>query len=109
MSSEKERKFIFFGRNVEEIPCFKSSFMTGILSGLGIGLGTFLATSRVKRSADFGFYSFITITLVYWSYCRYKWSKDRFYYRQIQGGLQKAAVLEGTEKDPNVTIKLDEA
>ncbi|XP_054917064.1 uncharacterized protein l(3)87Df isoform X2 [Dermacentor andersoni] len=36
---------MFMGRNIEEIPCFRQVLITGILSGLGIGFGTFMLTS----------------------------------------------------------------
>ncbi|KAH7939677.1 hypothetical protein HPB52_015814 [Rhipicephalus sanguineus] len=42
----------FMGRNIEEIPCFRSSLMTGILSGLGIGIGTFFLTKTGEDCDD---------------------------------------------------------
>ncbi|XP_067138629.1 cytochrome c oxidase assembly protein COX20, mitochondrial [Centruroides vittatus] len=93
------RKFSLFGRNLAEVPCFKRCFTTGILSGLGVGTGYFLFTSRPKRSADLGVLTFTVVTLGYWFFCRYDYSKKRFQMAQLKKGLQTSVLLEGTEKD----------
>jgi cytochrome c oxidase assembly protein subunit 20 len=61
-----------FGRNVSDVPCFRESFMYGILGGVGVGLGFFLFTSRVRRAVDIAVYSYGGITVGTWSYCRYE-------------------------------------
>jgi len=38
---------MIFGRDVSKIPCFKESFLYGLLGGIGCGLVTFMATSLV--------------------------------------------------------------
>lgn len=99
MDDDDERKFVFFGRNLTEVPCFKRSFMTGILSGLGVGTGYFLFTSRVKRSSDLGVMTFTLVTLGFWIFCRYDYSRKRFKIAQLKHGLKTSVLLEGTEKD----------
>ncbi|XP_064489609.1 cytochrome c oxidase assembly protein COX20, mitochondrial-like [Ornithodoros turicata] len=89
---------MFMGRNINDIPCFKTVFQTGVISGLTLGLGTFMFTSRVKRATDIGFYSFVGITFFYWCYCRYQFSKDRFKYQQVQYAMRYGTQLEGTNK-----------
>uniref|UniRef100_A0A0K8RIV9 Cytochrome c oxidase assembly protein COX20, mitochondrial n=1 Tax=Ixodes ricinus TaxID=34613 RepID=A0A0K8RIV9_IXORI len=96
-----KKPVMFMGRNLEEIPCLKTVFQTSIVSGLGIGLATFMFTSRPKRAADAGFYSFVAITTFYWFYCRYQYSVQKFNYQKLQKYMKNAVVLEGTEHDPN--------
>lgn len=36
---EERKHFYLFGRDVSEIPCFRNSFLYGIGSGVGVGLG----------------------------------------------------------------------
>lgn len=92
---------MFMGRNLADIPCFKTVFQAGILSGLGIGLGTFMFTSRPKRAADAGVYSFVAITTFYWFYCRYQYSVRKFNYQRLEKYMKDAVLLEGTDQDPN--------
>ncbi|KAH8032321.1 hypothetical protein MRX96_041989 [Rhipicephalus microplus] len=99
IDEEPPRKpVMFMGRNIEEIPCFRSSLMTGILSGLGIGIGTFFLTSRPRRSTDAAVYSFAGITLLYWTYCRYQNSVRNFEYRRMQMEIQEGVALRGRRK-----------
>lgn len=86
------------GRNLSDIPCFKTVFQAGIVSGLALGLGTFMLTSRVKRATDVGFFSFVGITLSYWFYCRYQYSAEKFRYQGLQHAMRYGTVLEGTDK-----------
>ncbi|XP_037581098.1 cytochrome c oxidase assembly protein COX20, mitochondrial [Dermacentor silvarum] len=92
---------MFMGRNIEEIPCFRQVFITGILSGLGIGFGTFMLTSRPRRSADAAVYSFVGITMFYWFYCRYQFSVQNFEYRRLQREIQAAIVERGSDQKPD--------
>lgn len=61
-----------FGKDVSKIPCFRESFLNGILGGAVIGIGTFLKTSQPRRSCNNAMGSYVLITLFYWSYCRYE-------------------------------------
>ena len=56
----------YFGKELSEIPCFRNTFLYGILTGIGSGLGFFLFTSRTKRSCDVGVGSFVVTSLAYW-------------------------------------------
>lgn len=60
-----------FGRDVSQIPCFRESFLNGIIGGVAIGLGTFMRTSRPRQACNYAIGSQTLITLLYWSYCRY--------------------------------------
>lgn len=60
-----------FGRNVAEIPCFRSSFLYGIGGGFVGGAVSFLATSRTALSTNIGFATFFCGTIFYWVSCRY--------------------------------------
>lgn len=57
---------MFLGKDVSKIPCFRNSYLYGILGGFGMGLGHFMCTSRVLRSTHFGFGSFVVISSAYW-------------------------------------------
>ncbi len=39
--------FMMLGRNISEIPCFRSSMITGITGGMASGLAFFMATSKL--------------------------------------------------------------
>lgn len=59
-----------FGRDVSKIPCFRESFMYGISSGIVIGLGCFMSTSKPRLAQHVAIGSFMLITLSYWFHCR---------------------------------------
>lgn len=61
---------ILFGRDVSAIPCFRESFLYGIGSGVVIGLGAFMSTSKPRLATHVGVSSYIMITLSFWCYCR---------------------------------------
>jgi cytochrome c oxidase assembly protein subunit 20 len=84
---EQRKNLTIFGRNVSEMPCFRNSFLYGIGSGLGMGLGkfcqliynpiiyddvigTFMYTSRPAFSSHVAYGTFFSTTLFYWFYCR---------------------------------------
>lgn len=90
---------MIFGRNVAEIPCFRNSFLYGLSGGVGIGFCTFLGTSRPMLSSHTGFGSFMVITMSYWCFCRYQWSKQRFNAAQLKEAMKKHILEEGTGKD----------
>ncbi|KAJ6664761.1 hypothetical protein lerEdw1_006334, partial [Lerista edwardsae] len=86
--------------DVKNIPCARESVLYGSLGALTVGLGHFLATSRVRRSCDFGVGSFILTTLGCWVYCRYNNAKLRIQQRLIQEGMRNKILFESTEFDP---------
>ncbi|XP_002731569.1 cytochrome c oxidase assembly protein COX20, mitochondrial-like [Saccoglossus kowalevskii] len=84
-----------------KIPCSRTAFMTGVGSGLVIGLAHFMFTSRVKRSADVSVLSFGFITLGAWCVCRYDRARKRLQQKKIKENLQHGIKL---EKVNNVTV-----
>ncbi|XP_077530248.1 cytochrome c oxidase assembly factor COX20 lethal (3) 87Df [Haemaphysalis longicornis] len=94
-----KKPLMFMGRNIEEIPCFRQVLITGILSGIGIGVGTFMLTSRPRRATDAAVYSFVGITMTYWFYCRYQFSKRNFEYRKLQKYMRGSAASEGIDTE----------
>ncbi|GFS48654.1 uncharacterized protein NPIL_521541 [Nephila pilipes] len=97
----EENKFTLFGRNLEKVPCFKKTFTVSIYSGIAAGLGCFLFTSRVKRSADVAVLSFAATTLAFWTYCRYNWSKEYQLTQKMNTSLHNVMLSEGKEKSTN--------
>ena len=97
----KKSQWKFFGRRLTDIPCFRESYLTGILSGLGVGLGYFLFTSRVRRSCDVAVYSFAAITTGSWCYCRYDRSSHARDLARFQHEMRQRSVTMGVkdEKD----------
>ncbi|KAL4716381.1 hypothetical protein ACJJTC_006743 [Scirpophaga incertulas] len=95
-SEEEKQGLIIFGRDVSKIPCFRESYVNGIATGLGVGLATFLKTSKPMLSQHIGFGTFVITTMVYWSYCRYQWSKQRFNAQLLQEALKDKIRHEGT-------------
>ncbi|CAG2113253.1 unnamed protein product [Medioppia subpectinata] len=74
-----------FGRDISRVPCFKESFLYGLLGGIGCGLITFTATSRVGKACNIAVYSFTGIVFVYWLHCRSNIAKTRFTIAQTEG------------------------
>lgn len=100
---------MIFGRDVAKIPCFRNSFLYGILGGIGSGLTYFLFTSKPKTATHFGFASYTVITIGFWIQCRYNYSKTKFEMARMQALLRHHAVLEGTEQERQLDEILKEA
>ncbi|XP_066473776.1 cytochrome c oxidase assembly protein COX20, mitochondrial [Tiliqua scincoides] len=86
--------------DVKNIPCARESVLYGSLGAITVGLGHFLATSRVRRSCDFGVGGFILTTLGCWVYCRYNNAKLRIQQRMIKDGIRNKILFESTQFDP---------
>lgn len=87
---------VLFGRDISKIPCFRESFLYGIATGVGVGIAAFLKTSRPMLSQHIGVGTFSITTMVYWSFCRYQWSKQRFDAQLLQDALKDKIMYEGT-------------
>ncbi|KAH8417650.1 hypothetical protein KR222_003615, partial [Zaprionus bogoriensis] len=94
-----------FGRDVSQIPCFRNSFLYGISGGIGVGVLTFLGTSRPHLSTHVGFGSFMCGTMVYWMACRYQWSSRRFEQQQLREAMKRQVLYEGTEAEKKMDLK----
>ncbi|XP_067009801.2 cytochrome c oxidase assembly protein COX20, mitochondrial [Anabrus simplex] len=103
---EPSRSFVFFGRDVSQIPCFRNTFLYSISGGIATGLTYFLFTSRVGMASHVGFGSFVGISFTYWFFCRYQWSKRRIEFARIQKALQQVTMYEGTEMEKQLSEKL---
>ncbi|GAB0094387.1 Cytochrome c oxidase assembly protein COX20, mitochondrial [Sergentomyia squamirostris] len=96
-SYSDHKSLVIFGRDISQIPCFRSSFLYGISGGIAGGFATFLFTSRTRLSSHVGMATFCFTTLAYWTQCRYNWSKTNFEYKQLKRGMQEHAMYEGTD------------
>ncbi|XP_012265176.2 cytochrome c oxidase assembly protein COX20, mitochondrial [Athalia rosae] len=113
MDEEDERApLMLFGRDVTQIPCFRSSFMYGIGTGVFCGLATFMFTSRPRISSHAGVASFVSTTWIYWMYCRYEWAKRKLEAEQLQAVIEQYTERRGTPGDiaiPQETLPLVDA
>jgi len=91
------RSLYIFNRDVSKIPCFRSSFLYGIGTGVAIGLMAFMSTSKPRLASHVGFSTFVLTTVSYWCYCRYAWAKQKALVLQIQEGMRQNAYYEGTD------------
>ncbi|XP_064601823.1 cytochrome c oxidase assembly protein COX20, mitochondrial-like [Liolophura sinensis] len=107
-SDEQEKHQGIVGR-LAETPCMRTSLLYGIGGGVVAGLGHFLFTSNVRKSAHFGFISYMIGTLATWSYCRYKWSETRMRERQMQYVLRNKLLVEGTELEKELNAHSEDA
>ncbi|XP_076053289.1 cytochrome c oxidase assembly factor COX20 lethal (3) 87Df isoform X2 [Oratosquilla oratoria] len=89
----------FFDQEFSKIPCFRSTFLYSIGSGISVGLAHFMLTSRVKRSCDLAVGTFALVTLAYWGHCRYNYSLQKFNMGKLQMAMQTHVLEEGTEKE----------
>ncbi|CAK1600929.1 unnamed protein product [Parnassius mnemosyne] len=95
-TEEEKKGLVLFGRDLSKIPCFRESFLTGIATGIGGGLVAFIKTSKPFLSQHIGVGTFSITTLLYWSYCRYQWSKQKFDAQLLQEALKDKIRYEGT-------------
>uniref|UniRef100_A0A8C3LNB6 Cytochrome c oxidase assembly protein COX20, mitochondrial n=1 Tax=Chrysolophus pictus TaxID=9089 RepID=A0A8C3LNB6_CHRPC len=86
--------------DVKNVPCARESVLYGSLGSLVVGLGHFLATSRVRRSCDFAVGGFICTMLGYWFYCRYNLAQQRIRQRMLKEGMRNKMLFEGSSFDP---------
>ncbi|XP_001605374.1 cytochrome c oxidase assembly protein COX20, mitochondrial [Nasonia vitripennis] len=105
MTENEETGFRIFGRDVLKIPCIRESFLYSMSSYIGVGLLTFLVTSKPKLSSHLGFASYIVVTLGYYTNCRINYANQKFQMAQIQQAMHKAAVMEGTEEEEIIKTK----
>ncbi|NP_001089354.1 uncharacterized protein LOC734404 [Xenopus laevis] len=99
----KEKSFKLLGIiDVQKTPCARESILYGTVGSLVIGLGHFLATSRVRRSCDFAVGGFILTTLGCWVHCRYNNAKLRIQQKMLQEGIKNKILFEGSSLDPNM-------
>ncbi|MGH0144464.1 UNVERIFIED_CONTAM: hypothetical protein FKN15_040785 [Acipenser sinensis] len=98
---KKTKSFKLLGiLDIQNIPCARGAVLHGSAASIFVGLGHFLATSRVKRSFDFGVGGFMLTTLGSWFYCRYNNAKLRMQQKLIKDGLKNKVMYEGTSLDP---------
>ncbi|XP_038214885.1 cytochrome c oxidase assembly protein COX20, mitochondrial [Zerene cesonia] len=102
---EEKQGLVLFGRDLSKIPCFRESFLTGIATGIGIGFASFMKTSKPLLSQHVGVGAFATTTLVYWSYCRWQWSQQRFDAQMLQEALKDKIMYEGTTVEKELESK----
>ncbi|XP_013799425.1 cytochrome c oxidase assembly protein COX20, mitochondrial isoform X2 [Apteryx mantelli] len=86
--------------DVKNVPCARESVLYGSLGSLVLGLGHFLATSRVRRSCDFAVGGFIFTMLGCWFYCRYNFAQHRIRQRMLREGMKNKILFEGSSLDP---------
>jgi len=84
-SDEEHKAFMFLGTDLSKIPCFRNSYLYGILGGFTTGIGYFMCTSRTLRSTHVGFGSFVAISSVYWVLCRYNYNKTEETLNELKG------------------------
>lgn len=96
---------VIFGRDISKIPCFRESFLYGIGTGIGFGLAAFVKTSKPMLAQHIGVGTFSLSTLLYWSYCRYRWSQQRFDAQLLQDALKDKILYEGTAVEKEMEKK----
>lgn len=94
-----KRRLVLFGRDISEIPCFRNSFLYGASGGVVGGLAYFLFTSKTRQACHAAVSSFSIITLGYWFYCRYEFSRKRLELEKMKSYLEKRVLVEGTEME----------
>ncbi|XP_066943159.1 cytochrome c oxidase assembly protein COX20, mitochondrial [Macrobrachium rosenbergii] len=94
---EEVKSTSVFGRDLSKIPCFRNTFLYSISSGIGSGLAYFMLTSKTRQASHVGVGAYCVVTLGYWTYCRYNYSKEKFEMGLVQSALQKQALFDSEE------------
>lgn len=105
---DDNKGFVLFGREPAKIPCFRQSFMNGILAGLGGGFTYFMFTSKVKRSTIVAIVSYGGVTIVSWVYCRYRLAQNMANQRLIREAIQTKILAEGTDLERQIESQTKE-
>lgn len=74
----------FYNKRLGEIPCLRSTYLYSISAGLWTGIGTFLLTSNVRKSSNWGVGTFTSFGICYWFYCRYTTAARKFQADQVK-------------------------
>lgn len=93
---EERNRLLFFGTNLAKIPCFKTSFMNGIGSGMLVGVAYNLATSRNPYKLALGTYTVVLFGS--WFVCRYKYRKAEMEMRLLQTHMNDYHLMEASER-----------
>ncbi|XP_034951150.1 cytochrome c oxidase assembly protein COX20, mitochondrial [Chelonus insularis] len=101
--SLEEKKVIIFGKDVAKIPCFRTSWLYGITGGIGMGVLTFMFTSRIRLAGHVTMGSICGITLVTFSVCRYQYTKDEYLASQVRSLINESRLL--VDVDHEAVIK----
>ncbi|GAU97491.1 hypothetical protein RvY_08775 [Ramazzottius varieornatus] len=105
---KKKSSLKLFGKSISDIPCFREAFLYGIVGGLGVGIASFLFTSRVGRSLDFTVYSYAAITAGTWCYCRYEKAHRHLELLRFKHEMKTRALTEGvTDTDRLRSVQTD--
>jgi len=96
MDDDEEPMTLF--KRFEAIPCFRTSFMTGISSGLGIGLAYFLYSNNPANVPKIALGSYVGVTLATWTYCRWQYAQKAVTRDNWQKFMQHKFATEGTEQ-----------
>jgi len=85
-----------------ETPCYRSSMIYGISSGIGAGLAYFLFTSKPRTASHIGVASYCCVTLASWCYCRYQYTQKQIQVRLYKQAIEQQILTEGTNADPDL-------
>ncbi|KAG7208415.1 hypothetical protein KM043_014647 [Ampulex compressa] len=56
-------EFYMFGKNFWKVPCMRNSLLYGISGGIGVGLLSFLLTSKAKQATKHMFGGYFAISI----------------------------------------------
>ncbi|EIW71510.1 hypothetical protein TREMEDRAFT_56465 [Tremella mesenterica DSM 1558] len=71
-------------RNIDQIPCARTSFLYGIAGGSGIGAVRYLGGKNVRSASHWAVFGFITISVIQWELCNRARAKELQRMRTIQ-------------------------
>ncbi|XP_063987205.1 cytochrome c oxidase assembly protein COX20, mitochondrial [Diachasmimorpha longicaudata] len=97
-----KQSLVLFGRDMTKIPCFKQSFINGILSGVGAGILVFMFTSKPKLASHSMVGTFGVVTLGYFGVCRYQYAHEQLMIAKMQGLMREAKITEGLEHEEKI-------
>ena len=86
---------MFNGSDLTKVPCFKDSFFNGILSGLLVGIGYNLGTSRNPFRLAFATYT--TVLFGTFFKCRYDYRLQQAELKKIRAAMGVVPYKEGTQ------------
>jgi len=98
----------FKGKSLKEIPCFRSTFLTSIPSGIFTGLAAYLATSRVKLAANIAMGTYLAVSAGYFTNCRIEFNKKLSQNAELGEIMNLIIKYRGTELEGQLQKKYNE-
>ena len=86
---ESSPRNVIFGKDLSKVPCFRTSFLYSIASGVGGGLTYFLFTSNTKKSFHASFATYAVAWIGVYTYCMHNYASEKLKIKLINERIKE--------------------